>query len=107
MRTFAKYLSLRENSAYDVGNAAIGDNTLSSSEEKSMSNLFNIVKLSWSRYKGETKQFIDRMGSKDPEIKKLADELDNSVSTLGSAARKTDDPVSQPDADMGASPDNF
>lgn len=104
VRSFQDYLKLKkENSAYDVGKDVVGNNSLSTQEEQSLSKLFNIMKLAWSRYKGDVKSFLDRMASQDSDIKQLVDELNDNYSALGNATGKMDQPDDDymvPSADM-------
>lgn len=93
MKKFIDFLKLKEDSAYDVGNMAVGDTSLTPSEEQGMGKLFEIMKTSWVKYRSDVKQFLDRMSAKDPDIKAMVDSLDSLTSALGSGARKAEDDV--------------
>jgi hypothetical protein len=86
MKSFKKFLQIRENSELDIARMAIGKTNLTSEEETQLSMLFRVVKTLFSESPTMFISFLSRMSKGDPIMEEMVKKIE--VSQLRPATNK-------------------
>lgn len=86
MKSFKKFLQIKENSELDIARMAIGKTNLTSEEENQLSMLFSIVKTLFSESPTMFISFLSRISKGDPIMEEMVKKIE--VSQLRPASNK-------------------
>jgi len=86
MKSFKKFLQIRENSEMDIAKLAIGRTNLTSEEETQLSMLFSVIKTLFSESATMFVAFLKRVSKGDPIMEEMADKIE--ISQLRPASNK-------------------